>query len=127
MQVWRELTLPRSLPQLGSSGTQTVCEDGLFQSLPLIVPSDDADTPRASVILHRDRSVGPSAAADENKSNWKSTASATAKLLLLAVRDSADAFPPLKSVAGALCSILENTEVRSISYTPLVPPYLQLS
>ena len=41
----------------------------------------------------------------------KSTASATAKLLLCTVRDSADAFPPLKSVAGGLCSILENLEV----------------
>jgi hypothetical protein len=50
--------------------------------------------------------------ADENKSNWKSTASATAKLLLRGVRDSADAFGPLKSVAGGLCFILENCEVR---------------
>ena len=46
---------------------------------------------------------------------WKSTMSATAKLVLYAVRDSADAFPPLKSVAGGLCSILENFEV---SFTP---------
>ena len=58
-----------------------------------------------------DKSVGPSAAADKNKSDWKSTASASAKLLLYGVRDSADAFPPLKSVAGGLCFILENCEV----------------
>ena len=45
------------------------------------------------------------------KSNWKSTSSASAKLLLRGVRDSADAFPPLKSVAGGLCFILENREV----------------
>jgi hypothetical protein len=50
-------------------------------------------------------------AANENRSDWKSTASATAKLLLRGVRDSADAFPPLKSVAGGLCFILENYEV----------------
>jgi len=56
-------------------------------------------------------SGGPKAAADETKSNWVSTASATAKLLLRGVRDSADAFPPLKSVAGGLCFILENCEV----------------
>ena len=62
-------------------------------------------------ILHHDENGGPSAAADENKSNWKSTASATAKLLLRGVRDSADAFPPLKSVAGGLCFVLENCEV----------------
>ena len=51
------------------------------------------------------------AAANEEKSSWKSTAYATAKLLLYGVRDSADAFGPLKSVAGGLCFILENCEV----------------
>ena len=59
------------------------------------------------------KGVESSAAADENRSGWKSTVSASAKLLLRGVRDSADAFPPLKSVAGGLCSILENSEVRS--------------
>ena len=57
-------------------------------------------------------SVESSAAADETKSDWKSTASSSAKLLLRGVRDSADAFPPLKSVAGGLCFILENCDVR---------------
>jgi hypothetical protein len=56
--------------------------------------------------------VGAGGAADENRPDWKSTASSSAKLVLRAVRDSADAFPPLKSVAGGLCSILENYEVR---------------
>ena len=55
--------------------------------------------------------VGPSATADEDKPGWKSTASASAKLLLRGVRDTADAFGPLKSVAGGLCFILENYEV----------------
>lgn len=45
---------------------------------------------------------------DENRSDQKSTASASAKLLLRGVRDSADAFGPLKSVAGGLCFILDN-------------------
>ena len=53
-------------------------------------------------------SVEPRAA---NKSGWKPTASSSAKLLLRGVRDSADAFAPLKSVAGGLCFILENCEV----------------
>ena len=57
----------------------------------------------------------PSAATNEKKSDWKSTASATAKLILRGVRDSSDAFGPLKSVAGGLCFILENCEVRSSS------------
>ena len=68
-----------------------------------------------SVTLHHDKSGEPSAAVDETKSNWKSTASATAKLLLRGVRDSADAFGPLKSVAGGLCFIVENCEVWSPS------------
>ena len=58
-----------------------------------------------------DESVESSAAADETKSDWKSAASSSAKLLLRGVRDSADAFPPLKSVAGGLYFILENCEV----------------
>ena len=70
-----------------------------------------AGSDHVPVILHHGKSGEPSAAADKTKLNWKSTASATAKLLLLGVRDSADAFAPLKSVAGGLCFILENCEV----------------
>ena len=51
------------------------------------------------------------AAVDENGSDWKATVSASAKFLLRGVRDSADAFGPLKSVAGGLCFFLENYEV----------------
>ena len=54
-------------------------------------------------------------ATGKNSPDWKSTLPATAKLILCTVRDSADAFPPLKSVAAGLCSILENYEVRSTS------------
>ena len=43
---------------------------------------------------------------------WKSVASATAKLFLHGVKESADAFPPLKSVVGGLCFILDNCEVQ---------------
>ena len=58
--------------------------------------------------------IGTSAAVDENRPDWGSTASSSAKLVLRAVRDSADAFGPLKSVAGGLCFILENCEVRHL-------------
>ena len=47
----------------------------------------------------------------DDKEDWKSTVSDAAKLLLRTVRDSTDVFPPLKSIAGGLCSILENYEV----------------
>ena len=52
------------------------------------------------------------AAAGEDGSDWKATVSASAKIFLRGVRDSADAFGPLKSVAGGLCFLLENYEVR---------------
>ena len=58
-----------------------------------------------------DEDAEPSATMNECKSSWKSTAFASAKLLLRGVRDTADAFGPLKSVAGGLCFILENCEV----------------
>ena len=67
---------------------------------------------RVPATLHGE-SGEPSDAAGETKSNWGSTASATAKLLLRGVRESADAFGPLKSVAGGLCFIVENFEVWS--------------
>jgi hypothetical protein len=60
-------------------------------------------------------SAEPSAPTDGNESDWKSIVSSTAKSLLRGVRDSADVFPPLKSVAGGLCFALENCEVRSPS------------
>ena len=63
---------------------------------------------------------------DESNSNWRSTTSAAAKLLLRGVKDSAAAFGPLQSVAGALCFILDNCEVRSYSWIRS-PQYLQVS
>ena len=58
--------------------------------------------------------VGASAAMDENRPGWGSTASSSARLALQAVRDSANTFGPLKSVAGGLCLILENCGVRCL-------------
>ena len=49
---------------------------------------------------------------DVGRLGWKSMATTTAKSLLRGVVESADAFGPLKSVAGGLCFILENYEVR---------------
>ena len=63
--------------------------------------------------LRPDENAESNTVTSEKKSSWKSTAYATAKLLLRGVRDSADAFGPLKSVAGGLCFILENCEVWS--------------
>ena len=58
-----------------------------------------------------DASGSGNESAEPSDADWKSVVSSTAKSLLRGVRDSADAFPPLKSVAGGLCFILENCEV----------------
>ena len=85
------------------------------RSLCLIIPLHNADT--SAVPDHVQKELVPDenaeldAATNEKKSSWKATAYASAKLLLRGVRDSADAFGPLKSVAGGLCFILENCEV----------------
>ena len=63
----------------------------------------------------RSSETEPNLADGDKFDRWKSTASSTAKLLLRGVRESADAFPLLKSVAGGLCYILENCEVRPSS------------
>ena len=92
----------------------------LFQMLYLTIlwGSPDAAAPdHGPDVIRPGKNTGPSAAADEKKSDWKSTASASAKLILRVVRDSTDAFPPLKSVAGGLCFILENCEVGPPLYT----------
>jgi len=77
----------------------------------LTVPSGGAGTPavpdHAPEVLHPDKSVKLSDATDKNGSNF---VSATAKILC-GVRDSINAFSPLRSVAGALFSILENCNV----------------
>ena len=52
-----------------------------------------------------------SSAMDKNKSNLGSLASSGARLILNGIKESADAFGPLKSVAGGLCFILDNCEV----------------
>ena len=121
-----------STPQIPSSGKPDGARTSLFWLPPLIVPLDESDNEGTSVVpdnipegLRPGDSTEPSAAAKENRPGWVSTASATAKLLLRGVRDSADAFAPLKSVAGGLCFILENCEVRP-SLHKHYPQHLQV-
>ena len=49
-------------------------------------------------------------------------ASSAAKMTLRAVKETSDAFPPLKSAAPTLCFILDNYEV--LSAFELVPLYM---
>ena len=58
------------------------------------------------------------------KLDWKSIAStayATTKLAIHLVKESSDVFPPLKSVAGGLCAILDHCEVHFTSSRPYRP------
>ena len=48
----------------------------------------------------------------EKKSNLGLLVVSAAKLTLRGVKEAADTFPPLKAVAGGLCFILDNCEVR---------------
>jgi len=87
--------------------------------IPLTVSSGHVDTPAVpdivQEVLPRQDDEGQPSGADQGGSNLKSLASSTAKIFLRGVKESADAFPPLKSVAGGLCYILDNYEVRPSS------------
>jgi len=61
--------------------------------------------------------IDPSAAY-ENKLSWKSTAYASAKVVIDVVKESSDVFVPLKSVAAGLSAILKHCDVRCIPIFP---------
>ena len=97
------------------TGNQTVSQQNSSRlSSPLIVsPTNTAGFVTTDPALgDPSRNESEPGTGDRSKSNWKPAASAAARLFLRGVRDSADAFGPLKSVAGGLCFILENCEVR---------------
>ena len=54
----------------------------------------------------------------EGKSSWGSTAYATTKSAINLVKESSDAFPPLKSVVGCLSAVLNHCDVRFILFMP---------
>ena len=82
--------------------------------LVLIVSSDNADTSTVPYhvpeVPHPDESVELGAAADDSELGQNSPVSSTAKLLH-GVKESMNAFVPLKSIAGHLYCILENCQV----------------
>ena len=106
--------IPRN-PRLRShpARSQTVCEL-LYSKSPLIDPPDNVEN---SAIPDQLQEVPSSNQRELNTTDgnrferWRATASATAKLFLRGTMESADAFPPLKSVVGGLCFILDNWEV----------------
>ena len=81
-------------------------------SLPATASLDNTDGPavpdHAQQVPTDEREPG---AADGDTSNWKSAASATARSLLYTVKESSNAYAPLKSIAEGLYFILNNCEV----------------
>ena len=112
-QLSSPLSVTPILPKRESDGAWSLSPQLLYLTIHLDNPDSSAVPDHMPQVLRPDEKAESGAAANEKKSSWKSTAFATAKLLLRGVRDTADAFGPLKSVAGGLCFILENCEVRS--------------
>ena len=87
-----------------------VCAPHRFSLLPLTITSADADNSTGldhDGVLH---GKTQQKAVCDSREGRKFTGLHGAESLYT-VRDSADAFPPLKSVAGKLCSMLEMYEV----------------
>ena len=61
-------------------------------------------------------------AAYEKKTDWKSTLYSSAGLVVDVLKESSDAFTPLKSVAGCLSAILKHYDVRYMDFfEPFIP------
>ena len=89
--------------------------NNLIPLLPLIGHPDNIDDSTTDIKIQNAHISGQSEpnSMDRKKfEQWKSVASATAKLFLRGAKESADTFPPLKSVVGGLCFILDNCEVQ---------------
>ena len=101
--------------------------------------SRDTDRPsfsdRLRSVFRREQSGDPgssdstlgSEAASVKKSGRKSTVYATIKLVIKLLKESSDAFPPLKSATGGLSAILNHRDARPISLRLWCPWCLQLS
>ena len=81
------------------------------------ISNQNLPVPGSSLQKSSDHTVNPKAA-PESGSGWKSTAYATTKLAVNLVKETSDAFPPLKAVAAGLSAILDHCDVRSISPKP---------
>ena len=91
------------------------CVNGIISVPPLTVPPDNVDNSAISSQAQEAPSsdqMKPRAVDESGFDQWKSTVSAAIKLFLRGAWGYADAFPPLKSVVGGLCFILENCEVQ---------------
>ena len=94
----------RSSTKLGATGGATSQTSPVSGHHP---PAPDADENKP--VKLSSYTVDPTAA---YKPDWKSTLHASAGLVLDVLKESSDAFTPLKSVAGGLSAILKHYDVR---------------
>ena len=117
--------------RIGASSSPLTSHDQEFNGMPAVsshtinLTTPHADRPSNSDRHHQSTSnrtegthpgsskpaVGPGTTGG-NKSNLKSLVYSGARFILNGVKESADAFGPLKSVASGLCFVLDNCEVR---------------
>ena len=103
----------RTGPSTESSNSQTI-HASPPPSHEIHDPSNAGDlvsSPGETIDPESSDPIVESSATNENKSNLASLASSGARFILNGIKESADAFGPLKSVAGGLCFILDNCEV----------------
>ena len=101
------------------------CAGAIYLTIILRNPDNAAHDPTQSVTgAEQDKQPKPledtirnPTATDKSGSNWKSTAYATTKLVINLLKESADAFPPLKSAVGGVSAILDHCDVRFIFHT----------
>ena len=90
-----------------AGGTASEAQSGPDHHLPVPRAEENKPVKLSSYV------VDPTAAY-ENKQNWKSTLHASAGLVIDVLKESSDAFTPLKSVVGGLSAILKHYDVRYI-------------
>jgi hypothetical protein len=81
----------------GHTGERAVTVDRV-EEIPAVCVKEPEDTPSSS-------------SGAQGNSDWKSTASNTAKLFLNIVKEGSDIFPPLKCALGASLALLNSYEV----------------
>ena len=123
---------PRSRQHLlpHKTGNPAVCEQlclgGLSNHLPRNLDNAAHDPTQSVTGTGHGKEFKPlkpivkESAMDKSGSSWGSTAYSTTKLTINVVKEVADAFPPLKAVAGGLSVILDHCDVQYISH--ITPP-----
>jgi hypothetical protein len=128
LRIGASKTLPMSSPlaprDQETSDTQTALPHATALTNPppntgnSVVLDHNQSAPREGERLEPLDHVPNRGAATENKSNWKSTAYSSAKVVIDVAKESSEVFPPLKAAVGGLAAILKHYDVWSNPPTP---------